>query len=51
MATLTPNNTVENILMVIFGFEGTQGKMNMTLFFFSDYLVRQNLCLILIENI
>ena len=51
MATLTPINIVGSILMAIFGFEGTQEKMDMTLFLCSDYLLRQNLCLILIENI
>ena len=33
MATLTPINIVGSILMVIFGYEGTQGKMDMTFFF------------------
>lgn len=33
MATLTPIDIVGSILMVIFGYEGTQGKMDMTLFF------------------
>lgn len=33
MATLTPINIVGSILMVIFAYEGTQGKMDMTFVF------------------
>lgn len=33
MATLTPINIVGSILMVIFAYEGTLGKMDMTFFF------------------
>lgn len=33
MATLTPINIVGSILMVIFAYEGTQGKVDMTFVF------------------